>query len=142
MTGYDELMAAYRRTLFRVFDPAGEFILRVEVHSLELEACHQRHGVRCSLFITAWNPGSDPKTDAVNHAAQARLEAEVRAAGYAMLPGRGDDPDSDWREDSLLVLGIDEAAARALGRTYDQLAVVFTGEDCIPRLLVLTPGTT
>ena len=134
----DDLVMAYRRTLFRVFDPEGEFVMKVDVFCPELMRCHARHDVQTSAFITAWNPGSYVQPDVVNAAAQKRLHAALTEGGYPIIEGQGEDPDGNWvPEASFLVLGIGEADACRLGREFGQIAVVFAGPDAIPRLLLL-----
>ena len=39
------------------------------------------------------------------------------------LPAAGSSPDGGWAEESVAVVGIDRAAARALGREFGQHAV-------------------
>ena len=73
-------------------------------------------GVGCSAYLTAWNPGSEPTAQAMNQAAQARLEADLEAAGYPILRGMGVDPAGSWPgEPSVLVLGISRTEAHRLG---------------------------
>ena len=134
----EQLIRAYRRTLFRVFDLDGEFVMRIDVPCPELLRCHARHGVSSSCFITAWNPGSVRRIGIRNWWAQRRLTAAIRRTGLAALSGQGDDPDGKWTpEPSYLVLGVDETEARGLGREFGQLAVVFAGPDATPRLVWL-----
>ena len=134
----EQLIRAYRRTLFRVFDLDGEFVMRIDVPCPELLRCHARHGVSSSCFITAWNPASVEQPPAVNAAAQERLRRAITEGGYPMIEGHGEDPDSEWTpEASLLVLGIDETGARRFGQEFGQLAIVVAGPDATPRLVWL-----
>ena len=133
-----ELVAAYRRTEFRVADRGWSFVLRHDEHSKVLEECHRAFGVTCSAYITAWNPRSEVMSREQNEAAQARLEAEVQAAGLECLRGIGVDPSGPWPgEPSVLVLGISTDDAMRLGREYGQNAIVLVGRDAVPRLTMI-----
>lgn len=77
-------------------------------------------GQRWAL-ITAWNPGGQPQPPAVNHAAQARLQAAAQDwPGQPALNGSG-----EWAEPALLLLGLPISAALRLGRDFRQAAVLF-----------------
>ena len=113
-----DLLALYRATLYEVDWERGAFVLRIDEPSARLADCHRGFGVSCSCFITAWNPRSRPASDAVNAAAQARLQEFLRDGGYRTLQGRGRDPSGRWSaEPSLLVPGMnaDRGAARGTG---------------------------
>ncbi len=76
-------------------------------------------------FITAWNPRSTPRAEAVNTDAQHRLLATVRAsAGLAALyPGVGIGTHG-WYEPSLFVLGLDCDMLDVLCTAHGQNAYV------------------
>jgi hypothetical protein len=129
---------AYRATRYEVDDRPVPFVLTVDAPSAALAACHRAHGVRCSAFITAWNPGSRLATAAANAAAGAALERRLRAAGHHLLDGRGVDPSGAWPpEESVLALGLGRAEACALAREFGQAGVVVAGDDAVPRLVLL-----
>jgi Protein of unknown function (DUF3293) len=132
------LIAAYRATHYCVNGVSPPFLLRVDEANPDLATCHLAHRVRCSSFITAWNPGSRPTSEEENHAAQFRLETVLRDRGYPLIDGLGVDPTGQWEgEESFLVLGIDRDAACSVGRTFFQHGVVWAGADAVPRLLLL-----
>ena len=74
-------------------------------------------------ILTAWNPGSNRQVEAINHAAQARLEAQLRAAGWAFQPAWNGE--GEWREESALVSDIPLAEAVSLGQRYGQHALLW-----------------
>ena len=134
-----ELLDAYRRTNYRVLEGVSPFVMRVDEPCEPLRRCHEAFGVRCSSFITAWNPRSTPTPRAINDAAMDRLSHDVAALGLRTLPGVGVDPDGTWEgEPSLLVLGLDVPAALTLARAYGQHAIVCAGPDAVPRLVIAT----
>lgn len=132
-----ELLAAYQRTEYRVSDRAYAFVLRVEEPSPLLRACHDAYGVRCSTFLTAWNPHSALTPVDVNEAAMAHLEHDLDAMGLRWLRGEGVDPAGGWPgEPSLLALGLDAAAAVILARRFAQNAIVCAADDAVPHLVM------
>lgn len=131
------LLAAYRATAFHVF-AQPPFALRIDERSKAVAALMAAHDASCAAFITAWNPESEPTSDAANAEAQRRLAAAVERGGYKWLPGEGRGATSDWpAEESLLVLGLPRGKAKELGRTFRQNAVVWVGTDAVPELILL-----
>ena len=133
------LDAAYRRTHYEVPLPGGELlVLRVDVASPALFAIHERCGVSCSAFLTAWNPRSERSSAEHNATANRELQQRLAALGLECWTGRGHDPGSDWPpEESLFVPGLGLEAACAHGRHFGQNAILHAGEDAVPRLVWL-----
>jgi hypothetical protein len=125
----EELIAAYRATEYRVFaDPP--FVMRIGERCAELEELLGRSGARGAAFVTAWNPHSEPTPLAINVARQAELVRTAEESGWRHLPGEGRGADPVWPpEPSILLIGADRKDVRALGRRFDQHAIVW-----------LTPG--
>ena len=73
--------------------------------------------------VTAWNPFSEELPAAVNAGRHAELCRRLGNDGLAWLPAVGSSPDGGWAEESVAMVGIDRAAARALGREFGQHAV-------------------
>jgi hypothetical protein len=133
-----DLIAAYRATHYCVNGATPPFLLRVDTANADLAAFHATHGVSCSAFLTAWNPGSRPTADDANHAAQERLRASLSARGFRIVDGLGVDPTGQWGgEESVLVLGISRTTACDIGREFSQHGIVWSGADAVPRLVML-----
>jgi hypothetical protein len=113
----------------------------VDQHSEPLSQLFTTSGHQCAAFITACNPFGVRQSSKANRAACARLRE--RLAQYAPQPKRiiegvGLDSAGDWPgEESFLVLGLDLETSRALGREFHQNAIVWVGNDAIPRLILL-----
>jgi hypothetical protein len=119
------LEQAYRNTTYWVDDPEGSFGIRLDEACARLDVLLAAHGVDCWAYVTAWNPRSQLLQAALNAARHAKLRARIAALGFAVLTGRSQPDSADWAaEESLLVLGMDEAAALALGKQFGQHAVV------------------
>ena len=130
-------LRAYRETHYLIRSEP-DVLLRIGEASSALAALHRRHGVDASALVTAWNPCGVLLDAVANARRQALLEAALAAGGTAFLPGIGRHPTGDWPgEESVLALGLDRAAAAALGRRFAQNAVVWSGHDAVPGLLVL-----
>jgi len=131
------LIKAYLETEYRVHGQPG-FTLRVGLASAELLALHERRGVHCSAFLTACNPYSQRFDPAANTARQAALAEELSRSRLEFLLGIGQHPRNGWDgEASFLVLGLTLEDAKTLGREFEQNGFVWSGDDAMPRLILL-----
>jgi len=122
----DGLLAAYRRTRFYADTDHGQFVIRVGERCAELDALLTVAGLTTWAYITAFNPGSVLGSDDENARRHHALEEAIRQLGCSMFPGEGIGDDGAWPpERSLLVLGIDRAAAVQLGQRFGQRAIVW-----------------
>lgn len=130
-------LQAYRETEYLVHD-TPPFVLRVGVASPALLACHARHDVGHSAFITACNPGSRLLPAEENAARLRSLAATLQRQQRVFLPGVGRHPQGGWPgEESFLVLGLSAAEACRIGIAYQQHAILWCGADAVPHLLLL-----
>jgi hypothetical protein len=128
---------AYALTDFRVLTEEP-FTLRIGQRSVQLGELHDAHQTDCSAFVTACNPGSELLTEATNAERHAALVSELAARGLSFIEGMGTDSSNKWPgERSVLVFGILPEHTKSLGRQFDQNAIVWSGADAIPRLILL-----
>lgn len=133
----EALLDAYRRTAFTAETPHGRLVLRIGQPSTALNNLLASTGTATCAYVTAWNPGSRPRSAAENTKAQQELVAFVASEGFPFYAGEGVGDDGDWPpEPSLLILGISRPAAIDLGQRFGQLAIVY-GERASPVELVL-----
>lgn len=131
-------IGAYLATFYRVGSGPEAFILRIDIKSEALLRLYDNTGQSSGLFITAFNPFGERQSAEANEAAHLRLGDHLRALGSHLIEGVGTDPAGAWPEESsFFALGIDDDTARQLGNRFHQDAVVWTGADAIPRLLLL-----
>lgn len=131
------LIQAYRETHYQVLG-TGPFTLRVDEHSAALAAAHERFQTGCNAFITACNPFSEDVGAASNEQRHVDLRLELTRRGFTYIEGVGQHPSNQWPgEPSYLVFGLALEAARTLGRALKQNAIVWSGADAIPRLILL-----
>ncbi|MDH4376595.1 MAG: DUF3293 domain-containing protein [Ramlibacter sp.] len=128
---------AYRETHYCVRGPSP-FVLRIGEFSPDLLVAQERHKSECSAFITACNPYSQVLDGPGNSLRQAELVQELAFRGIAFLEGIGQHPSNAWAsEESFLVFGISLEAAKALGRRFEQNAIVWSAADAVPQLILL-----
>lgn len=132
------LIDAYRATHYCITGIYPAFLMCIDAYSADPAACHRPHDAACATFVTAWNPRSRPIEPEHNAAAGERLEAQLRSTGHTCVKGLSVDPTGRWEgEESLLVLGLGHEQAVAIAREYEQNGLLWTGEDAVPRLLLL-----
>ena len=120
-----ELLQAYLATRYIVVDNGVGAEATVGVHSVAVDAVLARHGAKSGVFITAWNPRSQPQQRAVNEAAQQRLEDMLRAQAITCLPHLGVGPDLAWEsEHGVLALDLNLDRAVEIAEAFGQNALV------------------
>ena len=94
------------------------------------------------VLVSAWNPASEPRSDAANAAADAALVARLDAAGIARQSAWASAPDGQWREPGWLLTGIEQNAADRLAADFGQAAVLAwrCGQPVRLRMLLPAPA--
>ena len=114
------------------------FVLRVGITSEPLAKLYRRSKIDSGVFVTACNPFSVDIGEAANTARQLELAKELNRRSLTFLNCVGRHPAGGWTaEPSYFVLGLSLEAAKALGKKYDQNAVVWCGPDAMPELVLL-----
>jgi hypothetical protein len=131
----DELEAVYRRTAYHAELAGTTYDLRIGSVHPQLDAWLSQHGLRTWAFLTAWNPGSQRLGEDENRRRQAALQACVAAAGLPAFPGVG--ALDDWKEESLLIVGLSQEQAYTWARKFGQAAFLW-GEPGRPAALLWT----
>lgn len=141
MKSVGSLLQSYLTTRYEVYGttPHERLSLRIGQREPKLAALHARYRVHCSAFITAWHPRSIIRAPSLNRAAQARLLRDLHRLGCAVLPGEGIGADGQWREPSVLALGLRRGDAKRLAHRYRQNAVVVCDIRATPQLLMVQP---
>jgi hypothetical protein len=120
-----ELWEAYLATSFRTRADGRDITIRHGQMTPLLDIALAKRDLTAWGFITACNPGSEPLPDDANAVRMTELREYLTRQGFEFAEGQGVPADAQWRpEPSLLVFGIDEAAARLVGVTSGQIAVV------------------
>ena len=133
-----ELEAAYRRTIYRAHLPEGDVDLSIGGPAAALERALAARGVGCWGWITAVNPRSRPLDAATNRERNAQLRELLADRGFQVVEGTALDPSGDWQpEPSFLVPGADVDVLVALGRRFEQLAIIVGERGGAPRLVAI-----
>lgn len=132
-----DLLQAYLDTVYCVTDPP--LPIRIGQLHPDLDKLMESYGCSTYAFITAHNPASQVLSDIENMARHQMLVADL--AKYTCLEGFGVGTDPKWKpERSLLVLGIDQDAAKAIGKKYGQNAIVVGNAGGAATLILLEPS--
>ncbi|WP_109476615.1 DUF3293 domain-containing protein [Paraburkholderia sp. C35] len=132
-----ETIQAYLETHYQVHGSTPTW-LEIGQYNTTLAALHAAHRVTSSAFITACNPFSEPLDASSNAHRQKALAEDIGQLGARSIDGIGQHPSNAWPgEPSFLVLGLSLDKAKALGVKHGQNAIVFCGEDAVPRLILL-----
>jgi len=127
------LILAYLHTTYRVRTPT--FDLRIGQSNPVFDLWLAENKVHQFAFITAWNPQSQSLSMEENTRRNQELEKEFYLISIKILPGLGIGDDSDWPpEASCCALNISPEQAVALGRKFDQNALVFGRKGEVPAL--------
>ena len=135
---HPDKVRAYLATDYRLGHTEHDIILNIGVRSERLGALFTSSGVACGAFLTAYNPRGTIQSDAANAAGHAELAALLREQGHRAIEGSGSEEGTDWpSEKSWFALGLPLEPAKALGRHFDQDAIVWVGADAVPQLILL-----
>jgi len=129
----EELARAYRATTYAAAIPLR---LRLGEPNPLVDALLDDLGASRYAFLTAWNPGAKPRSEAENREAQQRLMDALE--GRPVFVGAGEADDGSWPpEPSLLVVGLACDEAVELGRRFGQVAIVVGEKGGAPQLVWL-----
>lgn len=132
-----ELIRAYEETEYRILE-GQPFTFHIGKVSHDLSQEHKRHRVECSALLTACNPLGQQFSEDTNRTRQRALVKELNIRSLSFLSGIGQHPTGLWRaEPSYLVFGLTLEAAKTLGARFEQNAIVWTGPDAVPQLILL-----
>ena len=128
---------AYRETEYRVHG-RGAFTIKVAEACPDLATAHRHHQVDCSAYVTAFNPSSRRLADKTNATRHAALGRWLHRQRLRAIEGVGQHPSNQWPgEAGYLILGLSPKAARSLGARLKQNAIVWSGVDAVPQLILL-----
>lgn len=134
------LEAAYRNTEYVALLERGELVLRADrADAIADQRLRLEAGVHSSwAIITPCNPRSRQLSGADNNAALARFLEELARCGRAHFPAVNRDPTGRWPDErGALLVDPTLESAQALGRTYEQHAILFGRLQQAPQLVWL-----
>jgi hypothetical protein len=131
----DVLIDAYTSTNY-VVESKPNFTLRVGSQCEELARLYGKAVVNTACFITAYNPFSVLLTTTHNVARQAELLNDLDALKLKFVFGYGQSNDLDWKESSVLILGITYSESMKLAVKHEQNAFIWCDEQATPKLIL------
>lgn len=131
---------AYHATDFIVVHDGEEYVALLGQPSPAIDRLLRSLGASSGVFITAWNPFSQQRSDAENAAANRRMAARFAELGIRTLHHVGRAHDGDWSEEGFFALDLDPALGLEIAAEFDQHAVVHI-ELGHPAELQLTPSS-
>ena len=121
-----KLQDAFEKTRYVVMLPGVKTIIRAgKPVPPAIDKVLADADATCWSYVTAWNPGSVKQTADENNRRHAELQAAVAEGGWANCPGEGVGVSAWLAEKSLLIIGATREEGLALGRRFEQLAIVF-----------------
>src|SRR3989441_11556762 len=130
-------ITAYQKALYVVFG-RPELVIRIGEPNPDLDELLEAEGAATAAYITAANPRGEARDAWENEIANAALVRSQTEAGYSCYEGEGRDPQGRWTpERSALVVGIPRSDAEALGRGFEQNAIVFVEKGRSPEVVGL-----
>ena len=131
------LLESYESADYHV-DDSPSFILKIGMHSPELESIYKTSHKNTAAFITAFNPCSQELSSQENKDRNHKLEKLIESLHVDYIQGEGKCGHEDWDgEESFLIFGISEKQASEIGKEFEQNAIVWCDKDAIPQLLLL-----
>lgn len=130
-----EFIDAYTATGYVVEDNPM-YTLRVGIRSEKLASIYVSACVSTACFITAYNPLSVLLSTLHNAERQAELLNDLASLKLKFVLGYGQGDGSDWREASVLVLGITYEESMKLAVKHEQNAFIWCDEHATPKLVL------
>jgi hypothetical protein len=135
---HPDKIRAYRATGYRLGHTSQDIVLAIGKRSERLAQLFAANNVSCGAFLTAYNPRGTIQSDAANARGHVELQSMLRAQGVRAIEGSGSEEGTDWpAEKSWFALGLQLEPSSAIGRHFDQDAIVWVGPDAVPQLVLL-----
>ena len=133
---------AFARALFRVRLASGERIRRIGVLDAEADTALRAAGcVRHWHIVTPCNPYSRPLSEAENRARLRECAAALDDLRWTHVEACNTAEDGSWPEPGFAIFDAPEDEVCALGRRFEQWAIVGASLNEAPRLIWLSvPG--
>ena len=131
------LLESYESADYHV-DASPSFIIKIGIHSAELDSIYKTSHKYTAAFITAFNPYSQELSNQENKDRNHKLEELIQSLHFDYIHGEGKCGNDDWDgEESFLIIGISKEQASEIGKQFEQNAIVWCNKDAIPQLLLL-----
>lgn len=130
------LLEAYKATCYEIIHPKVAIFIGQE--NEVLQTFLKENEITNWCFITAWNPFSNTLSTEENSVLNESLRLDLK--DYKILEAQGKDTIGNWPpEPSFFVANISEYQAIALGKKYQQNAIVYGTINEPAKLITLVP---
>lgn len=133
-----DLHQAYQDAIYEVYYCQKNIQLLIDLLNPELDLILEKYDCITWALITAFNPYSQCLTAAENQQRHQSLIECLRSQNLTFLDAVGKDRDGVWTaEQSVLIVGIALEKAIAIGKKFQQNAIVFGELEKISQLIWL-----
>ncbi|TXI10090.1 MAG: DUF3293 domain-containing protein [Polynucleobacter sp.] len=131
---YGEFEDLYKNAIYVVLSsPSIRF--QIGKNSEELAGLLGKHHATTAALITACNPKGIKTSEDANQRQLTDLRVEIESLNLPYYPAYGSNLDESWKEESYLVIGLDQTACIAMSHKYEQNAIVWIDERETPSLI-------
>lgn len=133
-----DLNQVYSDAVYEVYNNRHTIPLFVDRPNPQLDKILEKHHGTTWALITAYNPYSQCLSASENEQRQQKLIELVKAEKLTFLNGVGKDKNDLWTpEPSIFIVGIKLEKAIAMGKRFEQNAIIFGESDKKSQLLWL-----
>lgn len=115
--------AEYEGAVIKLQTPGGRWVWMCPAPPSVVGGQYPDPQGRSICVITAWNPSGQVAAEADNASAQEELVKAITGRGWESWAAVGGNPSWTHTEDSVAVVGVDEAEVAALGAVFGQDAI-------------------
>lgn len=134
----DDLQIAYEEAVYEVYYKGETIRLFVNQHNPNLDFLLKKYNCATWAVITAFNPYSQCLSTAENQQRHQSLIEYLEPLNLNILDAVGKDKNGVWTpETSIFIMGIKLESAIALGKKFQQNAIVFGRLGILGKLLWL-----
>lgn len=120
------LKIAYEQAIYEVYDGQQTIEIKIGQNCPSLDCLIAQSDSPTWALITAANPYSQPLSARENQRRDQRLFKHLKGLQLPLIPAMGKDPNGVWTpEASWLILNIARLKAIAIGRKFEQNAIVY-----------------
>lgn len=116
------LRKSYSEALYRINTSAGQITLRTEenwdIHE-KIFPCNE------FIYITAWNPGSEPLPEPENRKNNFLLLSELKKTASFILEGCSESESGEWKEESFFAADVSLETGKILQKQFGQNAFLY-----------------
>ncbi len=131
---YGHFEDLYKNAIYVVLT-SSSIRFQIGSHSAELSELLRKHRSTQAMLITACNPRGIKTSEDDNQRLMKDLRVDIESQNLPFYPAYGASPDESWKEESYLVIGLDQTTCKVMAIKYEQNAIVWIDEKENPSLI-------